>query len=227
MNRPTPQINTERILDAYHAALRQSTAATRSAQSAVWSALYVGQLLIEAKAVIGHGPFSGWCEEKLPEISLRTAQRWMAATANIVKALDLTPNVTVRGMVLKLSEVIAPDQEPREKAALAARQAFLACVEGKTLKELSGVMLYGDDPRRIANAHNGRTLGGGGGDRKAWDQFIARKLSDVSAHLGHWKSFTPEQVEYTQTRFAHALEKWPTPLLEALRKQLGEELKRR
>jgi len=203
---------------------RAYSEAVGAAGFAVQKAIIVGFLLIDTKAAVSHGSFKDWIRKTLPEISYDTAHRWTCAAERVAKVLKLQ---STYGDGLLLSDVLSADQKDLPWEARAARQSFEEYIAGKTIKELMGVVVEGDDASRIARAHNGRTLGGSGGDRKAWHKFIGEKLADVSSHMGHWKNFTPAQIEYTESRLAIALSKWPTPVLETLKKQLTAELKRR
>jgi hypothetical protein len=198
--------------------------AVGAAGCAVQKAVIVGFLLVEAKAAVSHGSFKDWIKRTLPEISYDTAHRWTCAAEHVAKLLKLQPTY---GDGILLSDVLSSDPKDLPSEARAARTSFDEYITGKTIKELMGVVVDGDDASRISRAHNGRTLGGGGGDRKAWHKFIGSKLADVSSHMGHWNKFTPAQIEYTESRLVIALAKWPTPVLETLKKRLTEELKRR
>lgn len=209
----------ERILAEYREAMRL-------AKVAVERAIYVGQLLNEQKALVGHGHWLPWLAANCPEISQDTARRWMdAAEAVLTKALKLPPVIEA----LPLSQVISTPEEELPEAAREARQLVFDFTAGKTIKEcLAAVVVEGDEPHRITRAHNGRTQGGSRGeDRKDWPKFVGLHLSDISAHLDHWKQFTGAQVETVEAKFKAAVGKWPSPLLESLKRAIAEELKTR
>lgn len=209
------------IRDAYNDA--QATA-----ESAVQKATICGLLLVEAKSIIGHGSFMQWVKIHLPEINHRTAHRWMEAAERTIEATKLPLSFESSGKTIPLSLAISGPEKQLTKEAKEARQLFLDFITDKTLKALMGVVVDGDDAHRITRAHNGRSEGGSRGEnRKDWASFIGRKLSDITTHLSHWKSYSAGQVETTETRFKQFFSKVPTPLLEAIKKQINDELKQR
>jgi hypothetical protein len=196
-----------------------------AADVAIRKALRVGQLIGEAKPLVGHSNFQSWIEKEFPQISYDTANRWSQMAANVTLACGVDP----AKLSLPLSAILAaaPDSLPATERA--AQQLLLDFTANKTIKEcMQAIVVDGDEAYRLTRAHHGRTKGGyHEEDRKDYPKFIAYHLSDVSAHLKSWRNYTGPQMEATAEAFKVALAKWPTPLLDTLRKQLTEELKRR
>lgn len=191
---------------------------------AVNKALYLGALLIEAKQTVVHGDFLEWRRNAVPELSDDRAERYMQAAANTLK------QVTLPVIDLPISAVInTPAEDLPSDAAREAQQLIFDFTKDKTIKDcLASVFVDGDEPHRITRAGNGKKLGGTKGeDRKDWPKFIGQKLSDVAAHLKHWASFSPAQVEVVLSKLSQIVVKWPTPVLAHLKKVITEELKSR
>lgn len=55
-------------------------AAAVAAENFVMHAIEAGARLIEAKQIVGHGGWQEWLERHVPDVSVRTAQRYMRAT---------------------------------------------------------------------------------------------------------------------------------------------------
>lgn len=200
--------------------------AMATAEMAVNQAIRVGHLLLEAKAnpEIDHGDWQQWIETNFPKISYRTAARWMQAAGNVVKQIDLGACSVPASQLLSCAAEDLPDDAARE-----AQQLLFDFTKDKTIKDcLAAVVVDGDEPHRITRAANGKKLGGTKGeDRKDFPKFIGEKLSDVSAHLKTFKTYTPAQVADTLAKFDSAVGKWPTPLLTHLKQRINEELKTR
>lgn len=196
------------------------------AEKSVRLALYAGAVMNEAKALLPHGDFEKWIEETFPEVSYDTKLRWRKSAANVIEA----SGIALKQLTCPASELFAPHASPGASADThEARQLLFDFTADKTIKEcLAAVVVDGDDAHRITRAHNGRMTGGHKGeDRKNWPQFIGTHLSDITAHLKFWKSFTGAMIETVEAKFKAALAKWPTPLLEAIKKLITEELKTR
>lgn len=82
--------------------------ATSTAGSAVKKALYAGQLLIEWKGSLPHGQFLPAVKNSGLGISEDTAQRWMNAAANALKALPL-PSIEIEAEKLSVSTILSSD----------------------------------------------------------------------------------------------------------------------
>lgn len=194
--------------------------ALATATLAVEKALLAGHALIELKAEVGHAKFEEAVTQHFPEISDRTARRWMETAERALEASGVVIDMPATRLLT------APDSE-LSPSDIEARQLYLDFTEGRSLKELREVVVDGEEPSRITRAANGRKLGGKGTkDRKDWPEFIGRKLSDISTHLKHWESMTPAQQEITLSKFNTGT-KWPTPVLHFLKKMAGDELKTR
>lgn len=208
---------TEQIKRTYSELLTQEA-------TAVNTALYLGAMLNEAKEIVGHGEFLNFRTKTLPSLSDARAQRYMLAAANVVKQINFGACDIPVSRLLSCAAEDLPDDAARE-----ARQLLFDFTDGRTIKEcLAGVFIDGDAPVLITRAANGQKHGGyKGEDRKDYPKFIGVHLSDISAHLKPWKSYTGAQVESTETVFKSALAKWPTPVLTFLKKLITEELKTR
>jgi hypothetical protein len=205
------------------ARLRQEIhAAVHLAESAVQRALYCGCLLIREKEEGGHGNFLAWIEENLPEISVRTAQRWMEcaqraiADSGVAKALPES---------IDIEEVFSTqDGQKLPEAAREGHQLLLDFMSNKTLKDiLTGVVVDGDAPHRLSRAAGGMQKGGAGGDRKAFDEFITRDLASIASHLDH--KLTAGQQARIASAFDTATQAWPRWLLDVVADALARERK--
>ncbi len=199
--------------------------AMQHAETAVQKAIHVGFLLLEAKPLVGHTNFQAWISKSFPEISYPTANRWMNAAQCTLTAAGVQPHL----LSMPVSEVFSTASKDLPQPAQEAQQLLLDFTLGKTIKEcMAGVIVDGDEPHRITRAANGKKHGGTAGeDRKDYPKFIGQKLSDVSAHLKNWQHFTGAQILTTEDKFKSALAKWPTPILNTLKKLITEELKTR
>lgn len=173
-------------------------------------------------------------------IAQRTAYRWMNAAERVARhqlrlpaAALFSPFIDIQGEQVPLSRALLAstpsDGDPGSylPPKLAEfRQSFFDFMSDKTLAEATRAAVDGESPaHRITRAASGKSDGGTTGeDRKAWHTFIAEKLSDISSHLKHWRSFTTPQKECTQEALLNAVEKWPTPVLEHLQKAIKLEL---
>jgi hypothetical protein len=145
----------------------------------------------------------------------------MNAALRLTIALGIVPET----LPLPLSQVLMLPGGELPPAARETQQLLFEFIKGKTIKD---VILEGKDAIAITRAHNGKTKGGTRGeDRKDWPKFIRVELRILSTHLKSWKSYSGSQIESTENHFKVAVEKWPTPVLVSLKKQIGEELKRR
>lgn len=156
-----------------------------TAELAVHKAIRVGQLLAEYKPTIGHGNFQDFIAENFPRISYDTAHRWMQAAGNVVKQIDLGACSVPASQLLSCAAEDLPDDAARE-----AQQLLFDFTKDKTIKDcLAAVVVDGDEPHRITRAANGKNARQTKGeDRKDFPLFGLEKLSDLSAHLSHWKT---------------------------------------
>lgn len=76
--------------------------ATRAGQAFVQHALEAGNRLIEAKALVAHGEWQNWLTANVPDVSMRTAQRYMRAAENAGKN-DNVSFPTLRGLIASTS----------------------------------------------------------------------------------------------------------------------------
>ena len=193
------------------------------AETAVQRALYCGCLLLREKEEGKHGNFLAWIEENLPEISIRTAQRWMEcaqraiADSGVRKALPET---------IEIEEVFATQESDKlPEAAREGHQLLLDFMSNKTLKDImAGCVVDGDDPHRISRAAGGMQKGGAGGDRKAFDEFISRGLVGIASHLDH--KLSAGQQARISAAFDAAVQAWPRWLMEVVSEAIKRETKR-
>jgi hypothetical protein len=197
--------------------------AVSSARTAVEQAMHVGSLLIEAKESIVSGSFQLWIKQELPEISYRTAARWMEAAR---RAMDSSGAAKLLPEGVPSSLICQPAQEGLSGPAAKAQQLFLDFINNKTIKEcLSAVVVGGEEPHRVTRAANGRAHGGyKGEDRKAFETFIARDVRQITSHLRH--KLTPVQRTAISAAFDSALADWPRWLCDVLAEAARRECKR-
>lgn len=182
-----------------------------SLEEARQSCLAAGHALIEAREALdrrglgaGEDGFTEWVKKTIPEITLRTAQLWMRAAANVARALPPVPaddsiDVEVSEILTKPEEELTPDERKW-------RQQWLDFTKDKTIKDcLDGVLVDGDEGHRVDRAINGKTKGGAGGDRKDFPVFVMRKLKEVGSHLGHWDGMDANQRNEVLTVFTAAI----------------------
>jgi hypothetical protein len=213
-------------------------------------ALICGQILIEMRSEMT--PFShdektgkfaakkdGFVkrlEELFGEKSVATLYRWIGAAERVNKALGLSEGQWALGN----GEVIDIDAQPMSailtlpEAELAeparkARQMFFDFTADKTIADCLRDVADGTSPdHRIARAANGKTKGGTRGeDRKAWDEFIRRKLRNIDEHVSHYEKFSGKQIENLEKDLKISVSKWPTAVLDYLGDEIKEELKKR
>ncbi len=193
-------------------------------------AIIAGQLLLEKQASLKHGEWGPWIAKNLPAKSQDTITRWMAAAERVSKALSLHSVIDIQAETIS-SVLTLPEAELSERGR-EARQLFLDFTADKTISDCLRDVADGSSPdHRISRAANGKgddALNRSKNcDRKDFPKFIQDNLKCVTAHLKHWKIFTPAQIEQTETHFKRSLDKIPTPLLDVLKKEITEELKRR
>lgn len=193
-------------------------------EQAVRKAMHVGAVLLEVKARLPHGAFQPWIEENFGANRYRNLARWMEMTERVLLATGLESHA----LPASLAEIVAPESSGLSTDALAARQLLFDFTNDKTIRDCLAGVVEGDAAHRITRAHNGRTKGGhDGGDRKDFPKFIGVHLSDITSHLKFFKSFTGAMVEIIEAKFKAAIAKWPTSLLETLKKLITDELKTR
>lgn len=100
--------------------------------SAVEHAVRCGELLLEAKAEVGHGEWGAWVDEHFPA-SRRSAQGYMRLARHGVEAQALA-HLGIEGALRELAAP-APDREPlssEERARLAELEATIEQGRAKT-----------------------------------------------------------------------------------------------
>lgn len=205
--------------------------ALEAVHKTVHKCLAAGQAMNEAKARLvqprgrnGHylstdeDGFLDWLRRTVPEIAPRTAQRWMAAAANVVRALpkpdgerlkfNEQPYFDIEG--IPISDVLSRPAEELAAVAREWRQTWFDFTTGKTIKAcMAGLFLDGDEEseRRAKNAINGKTSvrAGGGGDRKDYPYFTVRKLQNLNTFFAHWRTMSEHQRTEIKGMFAAAI----------------------
>jgi hypothetical protein len=106
------QINlAPQIRAAFNESNRLATEAKGIASEAVAKAIECGQLLIQQKESLGHGSWLDWLTANIPEITDRTARRYMAL-AKRTHVSDLNDTATVRQAYLATGIIPAPEEKP-------------------------------------------------------------------------------------------------------------------
>jgi hypothetical protein len=106
------QINlAPQIRQAFEDANRLATDARGVAAEAISKALECGRLLVQQKESLGHGSWLEWLDANLPEISDRTARKYMAL-AKRNHGSDLTDAASLRQAYLATGIIPAPEEKP-------------------------------------------------------------------------------------------------------------------
>jgi hypothetical protein len=165
--------------------------ATEQVKKAVKKCVFAGHALIEWKN--GYDDFLKMIEREMPEIHVRTAQRYMVAARNVLKAIG-EPLSADGHEEIAITEILETADDELGEDLRAWKVKWFTFLERRTVNEcIAGVVVDGDESHRIERAINGATQGGAGGDRKDFSLFTARKLGHVCAHLGHWSGMTEIQ----------------------------------
>lgn len=183
-----------------------------------------------------------WVAKHIPEIHHDTANAWMRAATNVAKALKFGDSIEIEATVIPLSKLLSAPIEELPEGAHEFRQAWFDFTADKTIKDcINGVMVDGDPAHRIDRAINGKMKGGyRGEDRKAFDTFIAVKLSHITSSLvlkrqmpgtattvfSTWRKLPAAQQAAIGTAFAAELEMWPSWLVEVIADKAKQELKK-
>jgi hypothetical protein len=182
----TPALAGKRVAAAVAEALR-------SVEDARQKCFVAGQLMAEFKEAVGHGAFLQWLRDNFPDMSEDTAQRWMMAAGNIIRALPPIP-AAIDVETISISQILTMPEAELSENQREWKQQWFDFTSDKTIKEcLAGVFVEGDSASRVDRAINGKTKGGAGGDRKDFPLFVAVKLKDMGTHFGHWKGMTETQ----------------------------------
>jgi hypothetical protein len=113
-----------RIKDREEAIQLLKKQAIKDCNNAVCEALLQGQDLLEAKKLCGHGNFVEWLDTHCPELSARTAQRYMLLAANTTRVSHLEEAASIRA-ALALCEV----EEQAERREPKRWPAFLEAIQ--------------------------------------------------------------------------------------------------
>jgi len=108
------QINlAEQIRTVFQEANKLAENARGTASDAITKALECGQLLIQQKESLGHGSWLEWLDANLPEMTDRTARKYMAL-AKRNHGSDLTDAATLRKAYLAAGIIPSPaEKAPR------------------------------------------------------------------------------------------------------------------
>jgi hypothetical protein len=99
------------IREAYQNANRLATDARAVASEAIAKALECGNLLIQQKKSLGHGSWLEWLDANLPEVSDRTARKYMAL-AKRNHGSNLTDAASLRQAYLTTGIIPEPGEKP-------------------------------------------------------------------------------------------------------------------
>jgi len=98
------------IQEAYRECEHLVSQTREFATKAVAKAIECGQLLIQQKESLGHGSWLEWLDANVPEITDRTARRYMAL-ANRTHVSDLNDTTTVRQAYLATGIIPQPEDK--------------------------------------------------------------------------------------------------------------------
>jgi len=164
------------------------------------------------------------------------AYRYMDASERVCRHVmgievedDFSGVIDVGGKAVPMSTALLSAPAKLSQGELDFRQGVEKFMADKTITEAVSAACEGKSPAsRISRAGAGKKHGGAGNvDRKDFPTFIGVKLSDMTAHLTHYKKFTAPQLERTEILFKENIARWPSPVLELVAKLLREELKTR
>jgi len=238
------------------AALRHEIVETLHAAEAVARrAIRCGQLLIERREALMAGQtawkdntkptedqFSTWLTRVVPELSVRTAYRWMEAAERTQAALAAK---WPKELDLPTSQVISADGgDTLTGPARQAHQLWLDFTGNKTIADiLRDVTLDGDKPHRITRAHAGQACGGyTGEDRADYPAFLGRALVSAIYAIGervqradgrrgsvggHWYALADDQRAEVKEWLTDFCAGCPVEVLKHLRDASAKELKER
>jgi hypothetical protein len=218
-------------------------AALQSVDSARQQCVIAGHMLLETKEAMQHGDFEDWVAQNIPEISLRTAQTWMRAAANVSRALSFGDSIEIEATVIPISKLLSAPIDELPAGALEYRQAWFDFTADKTIKDcINACVVDGDPDHRMDRAMNGKIKGGttDRDDRKAFEVFTATKLAHITTFLtvrkkspgeartrfATWRRLPPAQQTAIGTAFATAMQMWPAWLLEVMADKARQELKK-
>ena len=240
------------VIETLRDIVRQALVTTNRA---VRDCLAAGQALNEARVAFSRrrgqgGEFAEWddgngwtefIEKNLPEISERTAQRWMKAAANVMRVVGDGQWQNSAGQVIDVeaisfSKILATADDELSADSRELKQVWMDFTERKTIKEcLAGVFVEGDDSSRSDRAMNGLTARQtSGAERRDYPAFITRKLKEMTEHLvvkgtrnsaPHAREIEADQRAKIMAAFDGAMSVWPQWLLEMLRSASTRELK--
>jgi hypothetical protein len=206
----------EQIVEACHKA-------DYAEDEASWQGFIAGVMLLEKRHQMangglihgrnqhsGGGGFLQWLTEL--KISKTKAYRWMDCAGRIIRArLKLTmeeqliPFIRMGERMVSCSEVLTQKTESLPAEALEFRESLMTFLEDRTLGGAAqAASCEYSPPHHITRAANGKINGGthAHDDRKAYDQFVVVKLSQIATHLKHWDTMDEAQRVAIQNAFS-------------------------
>ena len=175
--------------------------------------------------------FDAWVERQIPDISRRTAYRWMEAAERVGRVQlglraheDFTTTIEIEGAApMPLSQALTLPEEALPAEALAFRQGLFDFMADRTLNDALNAVVDGESAaKRITLAAGGKKQKGQG-DRKAFEEFTERKLKHLTTFF-RAKLHTNQKAKIV-TAFHSALRAWPRWVLEGLEDTCRAELK--
>lgn len=214
-------------------------------ESTVHKALIIGQMLREqCEALCGgaqnnqhtdeNKTFSEWLDRHC-RVPRRTGYRWMemaeraiahGLTGLLGHAAIEAEAIEIGGEEIPFSVMLSAPAAELPPAAMEARQLLFDFVGDKTMKEcMALVVTEGKEAHSITRAHNGKNApgAGGGGDRKAFAEFTAKKLQHITTFVN--SNMDPTERAKIIAAADKAPEAWPKWFLTALGKAVSRELK--
>jgi hypothetical protein len=199
--------------------------------------LLVGFLLMEQRtALFGNRQnnqhtedsdrWSIWLEKNCPEISVRTAYRWMDAAERSALAIGSGPIIEIDAQTMPFSSLLSMAEDELSVQGRELRQLWFDFIQDKTINDCLNAVIDGEkDPHAITRAHNGKHAknAGGGGDRKNFVGFTGVALRKLTTFFSH--KLTPAEQAKIVASTGAALEKWPKWLLEPLAEMAKKEAK--
>lgn len=141
--------------------------------------------------------FEVWLREHCPNISFRTAYRWIDFARRVGDLLKLPSELDG----LPLSDILNLDTIGLTEQQEAVVESVAFFLIDKTMAEAAaGVAFGGDEAHRVVRAHNGKEQGGTRGEnRKDYPAFALSKFHDLGAHFKHWDAMDDTQRTEVKT----------------------------
>jgi hypothetical protein len=168
-----------------------------------------------------HTKFGLWLQTNCPQISHRTAYRWMELSQRVVGHCGLE----LENAATPLSDALSQPESSLAPQALQWRQTIFAFLAGKTMKEaIAGVVVEGDEPHRLTRSFNGKSAGGYHGEnRRDYARYLASHFQIATKFLN--EKISPAQKSKISAAAGQAVQHWPRWFLAELAENLKTELK--